>query len=64
MAYKQTGMGHKTLAYSGIGFPLQGVVAKLRNAIKMNIPIGYQDETGFHTGVKRVEKEVKWPTEW
>jgi hypothetical protein len=46
-------------------FPAQagvsGVVTKLRKAIRIEIPIGYQDETGFHMGVKPAEKEVKWP---
>jgi hypothetical protein len=64
MTHKETLAGHKTLVYSGVGFPLSGIVAKLRNAIKMNIPVGYQDENGFHTGVKRAEKEDKWPSVW
>ena len=38
---------------------VSGIVAKLRKAIRIEIPIGYQDETGFHTGVKPAEKEVK-----
>jgi hypothetical protein len=37
-----------------------GIVAKLRKALSIAIPIGYQDETGFHRGVKAAEKEVKW----
>jgi hypothetical protein len=37
------------------------IVAKLREAIRIEIPIGYQDETGFHMGVKPAEKEIKWP---
>jgi len=41
-----------------------GIIAKLRNAIRLEIPIGYQDETGFHMGVKPVEKEIKWPSVW
>jgi hypothetical protein len=40
---------------------VSGIVAKLRKAIRIEIPIGYQDETGFHMGVKPAEKEVKWP---
>ena len=40
---------------------LNGIIAKLRKAIRIEIPIGYQDETGFHMGVKPAEKEVKWP---
>jgi hypothetical protein len=64
MAYKQTIMGHKTLAYSGVGFPIQGLMAKLMNVVKMSVPVGYQDENGFHTGVKRAENEAKWPATW
>jgi hypothetical protein len=40
---------------------MSGIVAKLRELIGIVIPIGYQDETGFHTGVKPAEKEVKCP---
>jgi hypothetical protein len=34
-----------------------GIVAKLRKAISIKIPIGYQDETGFHKGVKPADKK-------
>jgi hypothetical protein len=41
-------------------FPAQagvlGIVAKLRRATRIEIPIGYQDKTGFHMGVKPAEK--------
>jgi len=40
---------------------MRGIIAKLRKAIGIEIPIGYQDKTGFHMGVKPTEKEVKWP---
>jgi hypothetical protein len=40
---------------------LNGIIAKLRKAIRIEIPIGYQDETGFHMGVKPAEKQVMWP---
>lgn len=33
-----------------------GILAKLGTAIRIEIPIGYQDEAGFHMGVKPVEK--------
>ena len=36
-----------------------GIVAKLWKAIRIEIPIGYQDEAGFHTGVKSADMEVK-----
>jgi hypothetical protein len=40
---------------------MRGIFAKLRKMIRIGIPIGYQDETGFHLGVKPAEKEVIWP---
>jgi len=30
-----------------------GIVAKLRRALRIKIPIGYQDESGFHRIVER-----------
>ena len=57
-------MGHKTFAYSGVGFPFQGLLARMKNAVKSNITVGYQDESGFHTGVKREDKQAKWPATW
>jgi hypothetical protein len=42
-------------------FHLHEIAAKLRKAIRIEVPIGYQDETGFHTGVVTAEKEIKWP---
>jgi hypothetical protein len=30
-----------------------GLVARLREVLESKIPLGYQDETGFHFGVKR-----------
>ena len=36
-----------------------GIVAKLWKAIRIEIPIGYQDEAGFHVGVKSSDMEVK-----
>lgn len=31
---------------------IAGIVTKLRAVIKTHIPLGYQDETGFHFGVQ------------
>ena len=65
MTYKQTVAIHKPWLQSGtIGFSFTGLIAKLRNAISIEIPVGYQDETGFHSGVKSATKEVKWPAAW
>jgi hypothetical protein len=30
-----------------------GLIARLRQLMESKIPLGYQDETGFHYGVKR-----------
>jgi hypothetical protein len=46
------------------GFSPAGIIARLRNAVKFEIPMGYQDESGFHAGVKAAEKEIKWPSTW
>ena len=46
------------------GSTFHGIVARVRNAVRIEIPTGYQDETGFHMGVKPAEKEIKWPPVW
>jgi hypothetical protein len=46
------------------GLHLQGIITKLRNAVRIEIPTGYQDEAGFHMGVKPAGKEAKWPSVW
>ena len=46
------------------GFSPVSLIARLMKAVKFEIPTGYQDETGFHTGVKAEEKEIKWPATW
>ena len=64
MTYKQTILAHKPWSHAAAGFSPSGIMAKLRNAVKNHIPVGYQDETGFHYGVKPVDKEAKWPQVW
>ena len=41
---------------ASIGLMFHGIVAKLRNAVRIEVPVGYQDETGFHMGVKPARK--------
>jgi hypothetical protein len=36
-------------------------VAKLRPTLKLQVAAGYQDERGFHYGVKPAEKKICWP---
>jgi len=67
--YKEASMHKSAATLSGplpetapFGSLFRGLIAKTRNAVK--IPTGYQDERGFHLGVKPPEKEIKWPSFW
>jgi len=63
MTYKQVIMTDKPWSHTGnFGFSPAGLIAKLRNMVKIEVPVGYQDESGFHYGVKSADKEVKWPS--
>jgi len=65
MTYKQTLAINKPWFNGAAGsFSPAGLIARLMNAVKLDIPVGYQDESGFHTGVKPEEKELKWPATW
>jgi hypothetical protein len=65
MMHKHTITLHKPWPHAGsFGLHLHEIVAKLRKAVKIEIPTGYQDETGFHMGVKPAEKDIKWPSVW
>ena len=63
MTYKQAILTDKPWSNTGnAGFSPAGIFANLRNILKLNVPVGYQDETGFHYGVKTADKEAKWPS--
>jgi len=65
MTFKQTMTINKAWSHDGAAsFSLGAIFARLKSAVKIEIPVGYQDETGFHAGVKAEEKEIKWPTTW
>jgi hypothetical protein len=60
MTFKHNSVTHKTWANTGsIGLSPASLMAKLRNLVKLEIPVGYQDETGFHYGVKSAAKGAK-----
>lgn len=48
----------------GLYAAFAAIVAKVRAAIEAQAPIGYQDETGFHTGVKPRDTEAAGMSEW
>jgi hypothetical protein len=39
------------------------IAAKVRSMIDAQVPMGYQDETGFHAGVKAANDST-WPSSW
>jgi len=60
MTYKHTMTINKAWPHVNHGgFSLSGVISKLKNAIKIEIPVGYQDEAGFHYGVETAKKNTK-----
>jgi len=40
---------------------LETVMAKMRASLDKLIPVGYQDESGFHAGVKKDGAGDQWP---
>jgi hypothetical protein len=65
MMHKQSVVLDKPwLASTAMGLHLSGIFARLRNAVRVQIPTGYQDETGFHTGVKVAREGIQWPSVW
>lgn len=57
---KQSTLTHKPWSNAGsFGLSPAGLIARLRNLVKLEIPVGYQDESGFHYGVKTGVKAAK-----
>lgn len=49
---------HKTwLQIIVVNLLFAGILAKLRTVLNNHIPLGYQDENGFHFGVPNARKE-------
>ena len=57
---------HKTTLHpSPIALLLAAVAARFRAAMEKCIPVGYQDETGFHLGENRNARDSEnWPAFW
>jgi len=43
---------------------IAGILAKLAAVFAINVPVGYQDETGFHFGTKPAQAKISWPSRW
>jgi hypothetical protein len=46
------------------GIVFHRLFSKVRREVRLDVRTGYQDETGFHSGVKPAENEIKWPPVW
>lgn len=45
---------HKTWLHAfALNLLFISIVAKLRSMFEAHVPLGYQDETGFHYGIER-----------
>ena len=54
---------HKTSIYVGsIALLFAAIMAKLRSAMDKVVPVGYQDDSGFHIGEEPAPKRETWPT--
>lgn len=53
LPYFQTMKVSQSLLLVVIAAGMSAAIAKLRAYAKRVIPVGYQDETGFHTGVEK-----------
>lgn len=56
---------HKTQFYIlAMMVPLAAIAAKIIAKLKVEVPVGYQDESGFHVGRGCNESKVSWPPFW
>jgi hypothetical protein len=44
--------------------PFAGLFAKMKGAVKIQAPTGYQDENGFHFGEQPEGTDLEWPANW
>jgi hypothetical protein len=44
--------------------PLAALVAAVMNKLTAQVPVGYQDENGFHVGKTSPKNKVNWPPLW
>jgi hypothetical protein len=63
MLYKQHAIAmSKPWSHTGsFGAHLHEIIAKLKHAIEIQIPTGYEDETGFHFGTEPVREKLESP---
>ena len=58
-------MSNKTALMYATAVVLMGaIMTKVRAMFHARVPLGYQDENGFHVGVDNAKKEAGWPPVW
>ena len=57
-------MNTKLPLYTAITVLIIAALAKVRSAILNQVPLGYQDENGFHLGEQKAGAEQSWPSAW
>jgi hypothetical protein len=56
---------HKTYFYIiATMLPLAALIARIMAKLKVEVPVGYQDEKGFHVGASGMENKASWPPFW
>ena len=62
MMQKQAITIHKAWPHPGLFEQrIHEFYTKLLKAISFQIPVGYQDEAGFHEGLQPAKKDIQWP---
>jgi hypothetical protein len=46
-------------AKTAFGLTIHRIILKTKSVVKIEIPVGYEDETGFHFGTQTTEDEVQ-----
>ena len=55
---------HKTWLHAfALNLLIIAIVAKLRSIFESHVPVGYQDELGFHFGVQKTQDNTS-PANW
>ena len=44
--------------------PLAALVTRAMAKLKVEVPVGYQDENGFHVGKSSTTNKTIWPPFW
>lgn len=65
MSYKQIVMvGKAWMHFEPVEKSQSGLITQFVNALKSRVTVGYQDESGFHVGVKAAKTESRCPESW